>query len=165
MDELLSRNFTEAVQIFSVVVGIFAVIIIVNNWMLVPLLLVVGLFWLAKDVYLVTAQRLRRLETQAKSPVFSHLNASLNGLTTIRSCGPAIGSRLVSEFDRYQDEHSGAWFLTIATSTAFGMFLDLLLVVFNAVVAYSFVLLNGGRSSFFIFHFSFFIVHFFFHSK
>lgn len=80
----------------------------------------------------------------AKSPVLTHVNASLNGLTTIRSCGPEIQVKLVREFDRYQDEHSGTWHLNVVTSTAFGLFLDVLLVAFQGVVAFSFIGLNSG---------------------
>lgn len=78
--------------------------------------------------------------------MLTHVSASLNGLTTIRSCGRQIEGRLIKEFDRYQDEHSGTCFLTIATNTAFGLFLDFLLVVFNAFIAYTFVLLNSGNN-------------------
>jgi ATP-binding cassette subfamily C (CFTR/MRP) protein 4 len=82
---------------------------------------------------------------QAKSPVFSHVNASLNGLTTIRSCGKKIEDRLIMEFDRYQDEHSSTWHLTIVTAAAFGMILDFILILLNAVIAYSFIFLNNGK--------------------
>lgn len=82
----------------------------------------------------------------AKSPVFSHVNATLNGLTTIRSCGQQIEKRLIQEFDRYQNDHSGAWFLTITTSVIFSIFLDVLLVIFVAVVTFSFILLNDGNT-------------------
>ncbi|XP_014206367.1 multidrug resistance-associated protein 4-like [Copidosoma floridanum] len=146
MDEMLSRNFTETVQIFSVMFGILVVIVIVNHWMILPILVIGTVFWFAKSVYLTTAQKIKRVETSAKSPVFSHVNATLNGLTTIRSCGEQIAGRLVKEFDRYQDEHSGACFLAIATSIVFSIFLDLLLVAFVGVVAYSFILADDGKT-------------------
>ncbi|XP_011505751.1 PREDICTED: probable multidrug resistance-associated protein lethal(2)03659 [Ceratosolen solmsi marchali] len=145
MDELLSRNYTEAIQIFSVMIGILVVIVIVNYWMIITIFIVLLLFWFAKTIYLNTAQKIKRLETAAKSPVFSHVNASLNGLTTIRSCGKKIENRLVMEFDRYQDEHSGTWYMIITTAAAFGMILDFILILLNAVIAYSFIYLNNGN--------------------
>lgn len=36
----------------------------------------------------------------ARSPVFSHMSATLNGISTIRSAGAQ--QRLVKEFDRFQ---------------------------------------------------------------
>lgn len=80
----------------------------------------------------------------AKSPVFSHVNATFNGLTTIRSHGEKIRNQLVKEFDRYQDEHSSAWSLTIVTSVAFGMFVEIILVILNALIAYGLVFMNSG---------------------
>lgn len=78
--------------------------------------------------------------------MFSCVSTSLNGLTTIRSCGSSVRGRLVKEFDRYQDEHTGTWFLNVVTATAFGVFLDIILVIFYACIAYSFVLFHSGRS-------------------
>ncbi|KAJ8684206.1 hypothetical protein QAD02_019998, partial [Eretmocerus hayati] len=146
MDELLSRNLTEAVQIFSVMVGILAVIIVVNHLMIIPIVIIIILFYCAKTIYLNAAQKIKRIETAAKSPIFSHVSATLNGLTTIRSCGGKIEDKLKREFDSYQDDHSGTWYLSVVTAAAFGMFLDLVLVLFNACVAYSFLLLNYGNT-------------------
>lgn len=66
MDELLSRNFTEAIQIFSVMLGILVLIIVLNPWMIIPLAVIVGLFWLSKVIYLNAAQKIRRVETACK---------------------------------------------------------------------------------------------------
>ncbi|KAL7299745.1 hypothetical protein TKK_0007495 [Trichogramma kaykai] len=146
MDELLSRNFVEAIQIFSVLIGISVVIVVVNVPMIVPLAIILLIFWPASHIYLRKTNQIRRLETAAKSPVLSHLNATMNGLTTIRSSGPEVERLLVREFDRFQDEHTGAWYQTIATQTVFGMFLDLLFLILNASVAFSFILRNDGTT-------------------
>ncbi|KOB70308.1 putative ATP-dependent bile acid permease, partial [Operophtera brumata] len=57
-----------------------------------------------------------------RSPVFSHLNATVLGLATVRSFGAEC--LLGAEFDRHQDLHSAAWYLFISCSRAFGYFLD-----------------------------------------
>lgn len=77
-----------------------------------------------------------------RSPVFAHLNATLQGLTTIRSNGQEI--TLTSEFDRYQDTHSSAWFMFIATSRAFGYCLDLICVSYIGIVTLIFVIEDTG---------------------
>nr|CAD7262112.1 unnamed protein product [Timema shepardi] len=78
----------------------------------------------------------------ARSPVFSHLAASLNGLTTIRACGAQ--QLLRQEFDSHQDLHTSSFYLTIATSVAFGFWLDVVSNIFVACVAFSFLLLDEG---------------------
>lgn len=77
----------------------------------------------------------------ARSPIYSHLSASLNGLTTIRSFGAQIV--LVKEFDKIQDLHSSAFYLFISTSRAFGYWLDLFCVLYIAVVTVSFLEFGG----------------------
>lgn len=79
----------------------------------------------------------------ARSPVFSHLNASLLGLTTIRAFGAE--EILTKEFDNHQDLHSSAWFSFIATSRAFGYWLDLICIIYICFVTFSFLLLGTGK--------------------
>lgn len=70
----------------------------------------------------------------ARSPVFSHLNATVLGLATIRSFGAE--ELLIEEFDRHQDLHSAAWYLFITCSRAFGYFLDVICLLFIICVTF-----------------------------
>lgn len=54
----------------------------------------------------------------ARSPIYSHLGASLNGLATIRAF--QAEQLLIEEFDAHQDLHSSAFYLFIAAARAFG---------------------------------------------
>ena len=69
----------------------------------------------------------------ARSPVYSHLSASLNGLQTIRAY--RVQATFVREFNKHQDLHSEAWFLFLATSRWFAVRLDLLCACFLTAVA------------------------------
>ena len=53
----------------------------------------------------------KRLEGVTRSPVFSQLSASLNGLTSIRAF--KAEDIMINDFDHYQDVHSTAYFSTI----------------------------------------------------
>lgn len=77
-----------------------------------------------------------------RSPVFTHLNATLQGLTTIRSFGAE--DILRREFDKHQDSHTSAWFMYIAASSAFGFYLDVLCLIFVGIITFSF--LTFGQS-------------------
>lgn len=74
--------------------------------------------------------------------MFAHVNASLFGLPTIRSS--RAQDLVKKEFDGHQDVHTSAYFLTIATSTAFGFWLDVVTIAFVAFLTYSFIFLNDG---------------------
>lgn len=76
----------------------------------------------------------------AKSPVFSHLASSLDGITTIRAL--EAETVLSQEFDKHQDVHTAAWFLTIALRCGFGLWLDLISSLFITVTAFGFILLD-----------------------
>lgn len=80
----------------------------------------------------------------ARSPVFSHLSATLSGLSTIRSCG--LQHRLAAEFDELQNVHSGVWQLATTANTALGLWLDCVSGLFVAFVTFSFIGLYGGKS-------------------
>lgn len=64
---------------------------------------------------------------------------------TIRSRGAPVKELLRREFDHYQDAHTGAWYLTITASNAFGFVLDLISCVFIAGVCFSIILMDNGR--------------------
>ncbi|KXJ70782.1 hypothetical protein RP20_CCG022511 [Aedes albopictus] len=76
----------------------------------------------------------------ARSPIYSHLSASLSGLSTIRAFGAE--KVLVREFDGHQDLHSSSFYLFISTSRAFGFYLDVFCVIYIAIVTLTFFI-NG----------------------
>lgn len=51
----------------------------------IPVVLLV--LYVVQNVYLKTSRQLRFLDLEAKSPLYSHLLETLNGLTTIRAFG------------------------------------------------------------------------------
>lgn len=79
-----------------------------------------------------------------RSPVFTHLSVSLDGLSTIRAFGAQ--EILKEEFDTQQDTHTACWYMFIATSSAFGFSLDILCFIFVLIVTFSFLLLDSDIS-------------------
>ncbi|KAJ3654233.1 hypothetical protein Zmor_013432 [Zophobas morio] len=120
--------------------GILIMIVIANYYMLVPIVIIGFLFFKVRGWYLATARDVKHLEGMTKSSVFSHLNSTFNGITTIRAS--KAEQVLMREFDLHQDTHTSAWFLTISTRVAFGLWLDLLSVTFITIVIFSFILLT-----------------------
>lgn len=143
IDELLTSALIDVLQIGLQLLGIIIVVSIVNPWLLLSTVAVGVIFYFLRIFYLATSRSIKRLEGVTRSPVFGHLNASLQGLTTIRAF--KAESVLEREFDHHQDLHSSAWFLFIATSRAFGFWLDLVCIIYIAIVTLSFLVIGGEQ--------------------
>lgn len=62
MDEILPRTMIESIQIFAVMIGILAQVLIINWWTIFPMLVMGSLYWQIRNIYLKTAQNMKRFE-------------------------------------------------------------------------------------------------------
>ncbi|CAK9828615.1 ABC transporter C family member 4 [Anthophora retusa] len=115
------------------------------NYMYIYTGVIVGtVFYWIRKVFLKTSKNIKRMEGMTRSPVFTHLNATLNGLTTIRAyCAQDI---LKTEFDKLQDVHTSTVYMYMVASTAFGFSLDVFCFVFTSLVTFSFLILQQSFS-------------------
>ncbi|XP_071455642.1 ATP-binding cassette sub-family C member 4-like [Hetaerina americana] len=143
VDELLPLAMTDAVQIGLALIGIIVVVAIVNFWLLLPTAVIGVIFFIFRVIYITTSRSVKRLEGITRSPVFSHLNASLQGLTTIRAF--KAQEILIHQFDNHQDLHSSAWYMFITTSRAFGFWLDFVCFIYITLVTLSFLVIGGEK--------------------
>lgn len=86
----------------------------------------------------------------ARSPIFTHISATLQGILTVRAF--SAENILIDEFDRYQDHHTSAWHLFISSSTAFVFWLDMICGIFVSAVILSLLIFNQGRFFFILFN-------------
>lgn len=119
---------SEAAQTLLSIFGVISVAIIVNPYLLLPLSILSICVFFFRKIYLNTARQIKQLESTTRSPIFTHLGATLNGLTTIRSCNKQ--EILQNEFDHILDIHSGCYFTVLATSGTFGLYIDMLSTIF-----------------------------------
>ncbi|XP_053998356.1 ATP-binding cassette subfamily C member 4-like isoform X1 [Hylaeus anthracinus] len=144
IDELLPKAILDATQICLLMVGSLVVSCVVNYLFLIPIVFLSTVFYWIRKVFLKTSKNIKRMEGMTRSPVFTHLNATLNGLTTIRAyCAQDI---LKKEFDKLQDVHTSTVYMYVVTSTAFGFSLDIFCFVFTSLVTFSFLLLQQSFS-------------------
>ncbi|KAJ0181350.1 hypothetical protein K1T71_003435 [Dendrolimus kikuchii] len=135
VDELLPQAMIDCFQIMLNLVGVIIVILMIDITLIIPIVAAIIIFYILRMFYIRTTGAVKRLEGITRSPVFSHLNATVLGLATIRSFGAEF--LLAEEFDRHQDLHSAAWYLFITCSRAFGYFLDLICLLFIICVTFS----------------------------
>uniref|UniRef100_A0A669E2P6 Multidrug resistance-associated protein 4 n=1 Tax=Oreochromis niloticus TaxID=8128 RepID=A0A669E2P6_ORENI len=142
MDSMLPITFVDFYQLFLQNAGVIAVAASVIPLILIPVVPLLLVFLYLRSFYLRTSRDVKRLESTTRSPVFSHLSLSLQGLSTIRAL--KAEERLKKAFDAHQDLHSEAWFLFLMTSRWFALRLDSICSIFITLTAFGCVLLRHG---------------------
>lgn len=162
IDELLPRVLLDAIHTNLNMIGAIILTAIVNPFFLIPVSFMILVFLSARKVYLKTSKNIKRLEGiskfkisligsiqhtniflyLAKSPVFTHLLVTMDGLPTIRANNAE--DILIKEFDNHQDIHTSCWFMFISTSSAFGFSLDIMCFILVFLVTFSFLLIDIG---------------------
>ncbi|XP_069826776.1 ATP-binding cassette sub-family C member 4 [Dendropsophus ebraccatus] len=140
LDDLLPFTFLDFMQVFLQIIGVIAVAIAVIPWILIPLLPLVITFYFLRRYFLETSRDIKRLESTTRSPVFSHLSSSLQGLWTIRAF--KAEERFQHLFDAHQDLHSEAWFLFLTTSRWLAVRLDAICALFVIAIAFGSLILS-----------------------
>lgn len=169
MDRFIPNVMLEVIKISIILLSVIIICTIANPWLLLPIVVVGWIFYLLKRVYLKTSRDVKRLEgisncfiiilfsvkvinlflinrfLSASSPIFNHLIATLQGLTTIRTYNAE--NILTKEFDNHQDLHSSALYLSFSCAFTFSYYLEFLSVLYIAVVVYSFLLFDFGQNT------------------
>lgn len=155
-------------QCFLEFVTLIAVVVFVSMWLLIPSVVMCVMIYIFRCVFIRTSRSVKRVESISKSdksekktlilsnvcsflalsPIYSHTNASLQGLQTIRSFNATETFR--NKFHTLVDTNTGAWHLRTNTARAFAMWLDVVCLLYISTVTLSFVLfdtahVNGGN--------------------
>ncbi|XP_055301713.1 ATP-binding cassette sub-family C member 4-like [Sitodiplosis mosellana] len=144
IDEILPRALTEATTIILTGLGAIGVTIFTDIKLSVVILTMTIIFIFIRKIYLKCSTNIMRLEGITKSPVFTHIAATLSGLSVIRSF--QAEDILREEFERHQNLNTGTFFMFLGTSNAFGMSLDLMVYVFIGIVVFLFLVVNEDVS-------------------
>ena len=87
LNEVLPKTFLIAIQFSFFLAAATLVPVAANPWLLLLVILLFVICVYIVKYYLKTARELKRLESICRSPVFSHISETLNGLDTIRTRG------------------------------------------------------------------------------
>lgn len=146
------------------------VVATVNPWMLIPTVVILSIFYFMRIVYISTSRDVKRVESiskfhkftllvmfkstffLARSPVYSHLTASLQGLTTIRAF--RAQNVLRTEFEKLQNRNSSPAIIFIAVARCFGFWLDFGCIIYIFFVTMSFLFTTGEFFGFLNFFFT-----------
>ncbi|XP_072382028.1 ATP-binding cassette sub-family C member 4-like isoform X2 [Diabrotica undecimpunctata] len=145
IDEFLPRAMLDGTQMLLVLLGILILVFIKVVWMIIPAVLMGILFYYLRLLFLKTTQDVKRLEGVSRAPVYSHVIATLDGMTTIRAS--KCEDMVIQEFDGLMDNSSGAWYLYITACEVFGFYLDCISTVFIGIVTYQFLIFDNSDPS------------------
>ncbi|XP_011696221.1 PREDICTED: probable multidrug resistance-associated protein lethal(2)03659 [Wasmannia auropunctata] len=122
VDLLLSMCVFDIIVIALISITVAVLIIAVTPWLAIPTIICACIFIYFRMIYIRTSRNIKRLEGTTRSPIFDHLGASLQGLTTIRAFNAE--EKLMADLCIHQDVHSSACFLFLSTSRTFGFYID-----------------------------------------
>ncbi|XP_065902912.1 ATP-binding cassette sub-family C member 4-like isoform X2 [Dysidea avara] len=134
MDSLLPYMF---LQFFTLLLMIFSYMLIAcvaNHWLSIPAVVIIVSLTFLRYYFLHASRGVQRLEALARSPLYSHISATIQGLTTIRAYKEQ--TRFMNKLHFYSDEHSKAWYTKLSAAQWFGIRLDMIGVVFVTLVMF-----------------------------
>ncbi|XP_071838678.1 ATP-binding cassette sub-family C member 4-like isoform X3 [Apostichopus japonicus] len=133
MDENLPPTIADFNQICVQTLCSVVVVCIFNPLVIILVFPLILLLVYTRSYYLASSRDIKRIEAVARSPVFTHLSASLQGLATIRAYGAQ--QRFVRDFYYHQDNHTKSWMMFLFIARWFGVMLDAIVTIFVVFVA------------------------------
>jgi len=141
IDEVLPKTVEDCARVTLQVLGSLVLIFTVNWYLMIPFIAVMLILYTLRQCFVATSRSIKRIESITRSPIYTHVNASLQGLTTIRAM--RTQSRLHEEFDHKLDANSSAFYYILGTNRAFAYYLDLTCCLYISVVTFSFLILDN----------------------
>ncbi|KAF2881312.1 hypothetical protein ILUMI_24868, partial [Ignelater luminosus] len=140
LDEKMPYTVYEVAMTIITILATVSVVSSVSLFFIIPSAIYILVLVLARQLYIPTGRSIKRLEGATRSPVIGHLNATLEGLTTIRAS--KVQAILKSEFDRHQDHYNSVSYMHSATTRAFGFYLDTLSSFYITVITLTFLFIK-----------------------
>uniref|UniRef100_A0AAR5PJR0 Multidrug resistance-associated protein lethal(2)03659 n=1 Tax=Dendroctonus ponderosae TaxID=77166 RepID=A0AAR5PJR0_DENPD len=145
VDEVLPHDVNFFLMILFASFGAIALVSTVSYIFMIPAGILAVIMYLLRVVYMPAARSLKRLEAATRSPLIGHLNASIEGLTTIRAS--KVEHLLIKEFDKHQDLYTSAHYMSFCVRKAFAFFMDILTALFVTFVVGKLLFWGAGELS------------------
>ncbi|XP_062465609.1 cystic fibrosis transmembrane conductance regulator isoform X2 [Pezoporus occidentalis] len=141
LDDLLPLTVFDFIQLILIVIGAITVVSILQPYIFLASVPVIAAFIVLRAYFLHTSQQLKQLESEARSPIFTHLVTSLKGLWTLRAFGRQPYFETL--FHKALNLHTANWFLYLSTLRWFQMRIEMIFVVFFVAVAFISIITTG----------------------
>uniref|UniRef100_A0A1Y1M1I2 Uncharacterized protein n=2 Tax=Photinus pyralis TaxID=7054 RepID=A0A1Y1M1I2_PHOPY len=123
VDEMLPVAIVIASRTIFRIFGILTMICFVNPLFLIPTVVLMVILYYLRKFYLATNLNILRAEGNVRGPLYTYMNTTIQGLSTIRAFG--MQDILTKQFQRHQDVHVSALHMAYSTTRAFCYWVDL----------------------------------------
>ncbi|XP_047551479.1 cystic fibrosis transmembrane conductance regulator isoform X4 [Lutra lutra] len=141
LDDLLPLTIFDFVQLLLIVIGAVTVVSALQPYIFLATVPVIVAFVILRAYFLHTSQQLKQLESEGRSPIFTHLVTSLKGLWTLRAFGRQPYFETL--FHKALNLHTANWFLYLSTLRWFQMRMEIIFVIFFIAVTFISILTTG----------------------
>lgn len=133
-DDTLPQTLYDFISCTLMCIGSVALVCAVNPFVLLALIPAGLLFNYLLVLYLTTSREIKRLEAAARSPVYSCLSETLDGLVTVRAFGAQ--ERFLKRFLGLLDCNIEAYFAYLFTGRWLGFWMDMVVWLLLAAAAF-----------------------------
>jgi ATP-binding cassette subfamily C (CFTR/MRP) protein 4 len=120
------------------------VVCVFDPWVAIAVPFITVAFVYLRQRYLTASRQIKRLESITRSPVYSHISTTLEGLSTIRAF--SAEDRFLRLFYGYQDRNTNMFFNFIAAGRWIGFRMEMVAWAFLTIATFVSVALNQQAS-------------------
>ena len=143
IDELDTRLpfIVEAVVLnLSLLATLVIMISVLFYWFLIALVFFIALFVFLNIIFRRSVRELKRLDNVSRSPIFSHISASVQGLSTLHAYGKT--DEFSETFERLLDKNTLPFFMFACSHRWLAVRLDIITIGITTVTSLLVVLLR-----------------------
>ncbi|KAF9984806.1 hypothetical protein BGZ75_003629, partial [Mortierella antarctica] len=112
VDELLPYVFYDTITIAIMLSGSVVTVCIVNPWIIISIPFILLAFAGLRYLYMKSSRQVKRIDSQSRSPVYSHLTETLDGLVSVRAFRRT--GQFMDEHIKTQEDNGRAFFTYLA---------------------------------------------------
>ncbi|KAF9106139.1 hypothetical protein BGX29_010389 [Mortierella sp. GBA35] len=145
VDELLPYVFFDATQIGFMLLGSIVTVCIVNPWILIAIPVILACFISLRSLYMKSSRQVKRIDSTSRSPIYSHLSETLDGLTSVRAFG--VTNKFMDEHIKTQEDNGRAFFCYLGMARWLGYRLDAVSALFLGITAIACVAVRDSQQA------------------
>jgi ATP-binding cassette subfamily C (CFTR/MRP) protein 4 len=145
IDELLPESLYDVSGVVFEIIGAVVILGVTNPYFLIPSIIFLILCLWVYRIYHRSATSLKRIESNARSPVYAHITKTLEGIMTIRSYGQE--EIFLKIFDDLQDKHTAVWGLYVAAQAWLAVIVDCLSLSLVSAITIGFVYFDDSNAA------------------